>query len=126
MAASKLSQDKTITVSHGDEVTTTQLAKPLEPASQPMSLAQANNAAPVGVPTRQPLEVPSIREIDPGREVKTSSNDNGPILKILGEILAAIQAGNKKMGNSGSNDAPPSISTEYDDPAAQGLAADTA
>lgn len=115
-----------VALSRKEESRTPQLAMPLVPVSQPVSLAQANNAAPVGVPTRQPLEVPAIREIDPAREVKTSSNDNGPILKILGEILAAIQAGNKKMGNSGNNDGPPSISTEYDDPAAQGLAADTA
>lgn len=115
-----------VALSRKEESRNPQLATPFEPVSQPVSLAQANNAAPVGVPTRKPLEVPAIREIDPAREVKTSSNDNGPILKILGEILAAIQAGNKKMGNSGTNDGPPSISTEYDDPAAQGLAADTA
>lgn len=103
-----------------------QSAMPLGPVSHPVSLAQANNAAPVGIPTREPLEVPAIREIDPGREVKTLSSDNGPILKILGEILAAIQAGNKRMGHSQNNDGPPFISTEYDEPAAQGLAADTA
>lgn len=101
-------------------------ATPVSSPVAPASMAHTVNPTPIAMSMREPISVPSIREIDPAREVKTSSSDNGPILKVLCEILAELRAGNKKTANSGNYDGQPSISMNFDDPAAQGLAADTA
>lgn len=98
------------------------------PAQNPASIAAAQANVSMATPKREPIEPEAVRQIDPEREIKGNSNENGPLLKIMGQILAAIEAGNKKLGSLGkdSGDGPPSISTEYDNPAAQGMAMDSA
>jgi len=54
--------------------------------------------------------------------------DNTALLSILGKILAAIEAGNRKVVSQGRalTEGGPSIPTDYDDPAMQAMAKDMA
>lgn len=93
------------------------------------SIARTMSQAQIATPMREPAKAESIREIDPGREIKTPGADNGPLVQLLGGILSAIEAGNRQMAklmeNKG-NEGAPEIRMDYDDPAARSLAADTA
>lgn len=79
---------------------------------------------------RQPAPTPElIRDIDPAREIKTSANNDGAILAVLKQILAAIENGNKRSNSkNGGKNAPegPPINFDFDDPFIQAMASDNA
>lgn len=67
----------------------------------------------------------SVRTILPPQAMGGEKEDNALLLAMLGKILAAIEAGNRKT-SAGGGDGTPSIGLDYDDPAMQGLARDMA
>gem|GEM_PF-1703170 len=102
-----------------------------QPALSPQTpQAAAIPAAASAASTRKPERVESVRVIDPERDAKPGGGgDNSALLAMLGKILTAIEANGRRaaaMAKGSGGDGMPSISTEYDDPAAQGMAKDAA
>lgn len=112
-------------------------APPAQRANQSAALAESATAspAPESVPRIAPEIAQSGRRMEPPESVRTilppeamsgnGKGDNTALLAMLGKILAAIEAGNRKAASAvtGGEDAP-SISMEYDDPAMQLMARD--
>jgi len=106
----------------------------------PPALAETatTSLVPESVPQIAPETARSGRLTDSPEAVRTilppqamtgaSKEDNSALLVMLGKILAAIEAGNRKMAGAAADvrDGVPSIGMDYDEPSMQGMARDSA
>lgn len=102
------------------------LADSAMPTAVPASTAQIMKAE--ARSTRKADAPEAVRTILPPQDMNNEGRGDTALLAMLGKILAAIEAGNRKAGSmaAGGGDGAPSISMDYDDPAVRGMAQDMA